>query len=172
MALLFADGSEPVPASAPEPGERTGFFFGKSVFLDATPGPDLAEALEEQLRQAPTSACRIDLQHTGGALADVGDTETAFWGRGGEWNAPVNAISADEGQREECVAWARETVRAFQPHTIGVYSVELRPGFPETGAEVEAAYGGNLPRLRQLAERFDPAGVFDRYPPLGSLPAA
>jgi FAD/FMN-containing dehydrogenase len=52
-----------------------------------------------------------------------------------------------------------------------VYSVELRPGFPETGAEVEAAYGGNLPRLRQLAERFDPAGVFDRYPPLGSLPA-
>ncbi|MGC1287283.1 MAG: FAD-binding oxidoreductase, partial [Streptosporangiaceae bacterium] len=61
MALLFADGSEPVPASAPEPGERTGFFFGKSVFLDATPGPDLAEALEEQLRQAPTSACRIDL---------------------------------------------------------------------------------------------------------------
>ncbi len=172
MALLFADGREPVPVSAPEPGERTGFFFGKSVFLDATPGPDLAAALEEQLRRAPTPACRIDFQHTGGALADVGDTETAFWGRGGEWNAPVNAISANEGQRDECVAWARDTVRTFQPHTIGVYSVELRPGFPETGAEIEAAYGGNLPRLRRLAERFDPAGVFDRYPPLGSLPAA
>ena len=63
-------------------------------------------------------------------------------------------------------------MRAFQPHTIGVYSVELRPGFPETDAEVEAAYGGNLPRLRRLAEHFDPAGVFDRYPPLGSWPAA
>ena len=96
----------------------------------------------------------------------------AFWGRGAEWNAPVNAISADEAQRDECVAWARDTVRAFQPHAIGVYSVELRPGFPETDAEVEAAYGGNLPRLRRLAERCDPTGVFDRYPPLGSLPEA
>jgi FAD/FMN-containing dehydrogenase len=172
MALLFADGSEPVPVRAPEPGQRTGFFFGKSVFLDATPGPDLAAALEEQLRRAPTPACRIDLQHTGGALADVGDSETAFWGRSAEWNAPVNAISADEAQRDECVAWARDTVRAFQPHAIGVYSVELRPGFPETDAEVEAAYGGNLPRLRRLAERCDPTGVFDRYPPLGSLPEA
>lgn len=172
MALLFSGGGEPVPVSAPEPGERTGFFFGKSVFLDATPGPDLAAALQEQLRRAPTPACRIDFQHTGGALADVADTETAFWGRGGEWNAPVNAISADEGQRDECVAWARDTVQALRPHTIGVYSVELRPGFPETGAETEAAYGGNLPRLRRLAERFDPAGVFDRYPPLGSSPAA
>jgi len=171
MALLFSGGAEPVPVSAPEPGERTGFFFGKSVFLGATPGPDLADALQEQLRRAPTPACRIDFQHTGGALADVGDTETAFWGRGAEWNAPVNAVSADEGQRDECVAWARDTVRALRPHTIGVYSVELRPGFPETGAEVEAAYGGNLPRLRRLAERVDPAGVFDRYPPLGSSPA-
>jgi hypothetical protein len=171
MALLLADGGEPVPVSPPEPGERTGFFFGKSVFLDATPGPDLAEALAEQLRRAPTPACRIDFQHTGGALADVADTETAFWGRGGEWNAPVNAISADQGQRDECVAWARDTVRALRPHTIGVYSVELRPGFPETGAETEAAYGGNLPRLRRLAERVDPTGVLDRYPPLGSSPA-
>jgi hypothetical protein len=63
-------------------------------------------------------------------------------------------------------------VRAFQPHTVGVSSVELRPGFPETDVEVEAAYGGNLARLRRLAERCDPTSVFDRYPPLGTLPAA
>jgi hypothetical protein len=58
-------------------------------------------------------------------------------------------------------------VLAFAPHVIGVYSVELRPGFPETGREVEAAYGGNLPRLRRLALRYDPAGVFGQYAPLG-----
>jgi FAD/FMN-containing dehydrogenase len=172
MALLFPDGREPEPVRAPQPGERAGFFFGKSVFLDATPGADLAAALEEQLRKAPTPACRIDFQQTGGALADIADTETAFWGRGAEWNAPVNAISADKGQRDECVAWARDTMRAFRPHTIGVYSVELRPGFPETNREVQAAYGGNLPRLRRLAGRCDPTGVLDRYAPLGFLPAA
>jgi FAD/FMN-containing dehydrogenase len=168
MALLFPDGREPDPIPAPAPGERAGFFFGKSVFLDATPGADLAAALAEQLRQAPTPACRIDFQQAGGALADVSDTGTAFWGRTAEWNAPINAISADEDQRAECEAWARATVDAFAPHTIGVYSVELRPGFRETDREVEAAYGGNLPRLRQLAAGYDPTGVLDRYAPLGS----
>jgi FAD/FMN-containing dehydrogenase len=168
MALPFSDGREPDPVTAPEGGPPAGFFIGKSVFLDATPGAELAAALEEQLRKAPTPACRIDLQHTGGALADVGDTETAFWGRNAEWNAPVNAISADEGRRDECLAWARETVGAFRPHTTGGYSVELRPGFPETDREVEAAYGGNLTRLRALARRYDPTGVFGRYAPLGS----
>jgi FAD/FMN-containing dehydrogenase len=172
MALLPGDGREPAPVPAPEPGPRTGFFFGKSVFLDATPGADLAAALAEQLRRAPTPACHIDLQHTGGALGDVSDGGTAFWGRRGEWNAPVNAIGAAEGQRDECVAWARDTVAAFAPHAIGVYGAELRPGFPETGREVAAAYGGNLPRLRQLAQRHDPAGILDRYAPLGGYLSA
>lgn len=172
MALPLPDGREPPPVSVPPPGQRSGFFYGKSVFLDASPGAGgagaaLADALCERLRAAPTPACRIDLQHTGGALADVGDTDTAFWGRGAEWNAPVNAMSTDDGQREECVAWARDTMAAFAPHTIGVYSVELRPGFAETKREVAAAYGDNLARLRRLARSCDPDGVLDRYAPLG-----
>jgi FAD/FMN-containing dehydrogenase len=168
MALPFTGGREPDPIKAPAPGERSGFFFGKSAFLDGSPGADLAAALCEQLRSAPTAACRIDFQHTGGALGDVCDTDTAFWGRRAEWNAPINAISADEGDRDACVRWARETVEVLRPHTLGVYNVELRPGFPETQREVEAAYGGNLARLRELADRYDPTGVFDRYAPLGS----
>jgi FAD/FMN-containing dehydrogenase len=172
MALPLPGGQEPPPVSLPPPGSRAGVFFGKSVFLDASPGADgaggaLADALTERLRAAPTQACRIDLQHTGGALGDIGDTDTAFWGRGAEWNAPVNAISADEGQREECVAWARDTMAAFAPHAIGVYSVELRPGLAETKREVAAAYGDNLARLRRIARSCDPDGVLDRYAPLG-----
>jgi hypothetical protein len=55
-------------------------------------------------------------------------------------------------------------VNALAPHADGVYSVEVRPGFPETEAETEAAYGGNLARLRSLRQRHDPAGVLGRYP--------
>jgi FAD/FMN-containing dehydrogenase len=167
MGLLHRDGREPEPVRPPVPGRRTDFFFGKSVFLDATPGADVAEALAEQLLKAPTPACRIDLQHTGGALADVPDTATAFWGRGTEWNAPVNAITSDLGQRPECVEWARQAIGAYAAHAAGVYSVELRPGLPETEQEVQAAFGGNLPRLRRLASKCDPAGVLSRYAPLG-----
>ena len=83
------------PIRAPEPGEHRGWFYGKSVFTGPTLGDDVASGLQEAIRAAPTPACRIDFQRTGGALADIGDTATAFWGRGGEWNIPLNAIWSD-----------------------------------------------------------------------------
>jgi len=159
-----ADGEEPEPIRLPESGERRGSFFGKAVFTGPTLDSELAEALATQIRGAPTRECRIDFQHTGGALADVGDGDTAFWGRSGEWNIPLNAIWSDPYDGAACLSWAGGTLDALAPHTIGVYSVEVRPGFPETGAEIDAAYGGNLRRLRELRQRHDPMGVLTHYP--------
>ncbi|MBC2640216.1 MULTISPECIES: FAD-binding oxidoreductase [unclassified Rhodococcus (in: high G+C Gram-positive bacteria)] len=158
------DGEEPEPIRLPEPGEPRGSFFGKAVFTGATLDSHLAEALATQIRGAPTRECRIDFQHTGGALADVGDEDTAFWGRSGEWNIPLNAIWSDPYYGAACLSWAGGTLDALAPHTTGVYSVEVRPGFPETGAEINAAYGGNLRRLRELRQRHDPMGVLTHYP--------
>jgi hypothetical protein len=158
------DGEEPEPIRLPEPGERRGSFFGKAVFTGPTLDSALAEALATQIRGAPTRECRIDFQHTGGALSDVGDADTAFWGRSSEWNIPLNAIWSDPYDGAACLSWAGGTLDALATHTIGVYSVELRPGFPETGAEIDAAYGGNLRRLRELRQRHDPMGVLTHYP--------
>ncbi|BAH50661.1 FAD-binding oxidoreductase [Rhodococcus opacus] len=159
-----SDGEEPDPIRLPEPGERRGSFFGKAVFTGPTLDSQLAEALATQIRGAPTRECRIDFQHTGGALADVADTDTAFWGRGGEWNIPLNAIWSDPYDGAACLSWAGGTLDALAPHTTGVYSVEVRPGFPETATEIDAAYGGNLRRLRELRQRHDPMGVLTHYP--------
>ncbi len=63
-----------------------------------------------------------------------------------------------------CKSWASVTISALRAHVTGVYSVEVRPGFPETAAEIEAAYGGNLARLRSLRDRIDPTGVLREYP--------
>ncbi|MEN0137806.1 MAG: FAD-binding protein [Rhodococcus sp. (in: high G+C Gram-positive bacteria)] len=158
------DGEEPEPIRLPQPGERRGSFFGKAVFTGPTLDSQLAEALATQIRGAPTRECRIDFQHTGGALADVADEDTAFWGRSGEWNIPLNAIWSDPYDGAACLSWAGGTLDALAPHTTGVYSVEVRPGFPETGAEIDAAYGGNLRRLRELRQRHDPMGVLTHYP--------
>ena len=68
----------------------------------------------------------------GGAVADVGMTETAFWCREAEWNIPLNAIWSDPADDDACRAWARDTLQVVANDTIGVYSVEVRPGFPET----------------------------------------
>jgi FAD/FMN-containing dehydrogenase len=94
----------------------------------------------------------------------VGDTDTAFWGRGSEWNIPLNAIWDDPADGPACLNWARDTLAVLAGHTTGVYSVEVRPGFAETDAELEAAFGGNLERLRALRAAYDPRGVFSTYP--------
>jgi FAD/FMN-containing dehydrogenase len=164
FAIPGLDGTEPTPISPPGKGGPQGSFFGKSVFAGATLDAEVANALTTNIRSAPTTSCRIDFQHTGGALADVDDHATAFWGRSGEWNIPLNAIWSAEEDDESGPAWARETLRSLAPHTIGVYSVEVRPGFDETDAEIESAFGGNLGRLRSLRARHDPTGTLGTYP--------
>ncbi|MDS1116407.1 hypothetical protein RD149_21925 [Gordonia westfalica] len=76
----------------------------------------VADGLADAIRSAPTRACRIDFQHTGGALADVDEGATAFWGRSAEWNVPLNAIWSDDpdsglhADSDSCLAWARNTL--------------------------------------------------------------
>ena len=165
FAIPGRDGADPDPIPLPRPGDGPrGSFFGKSVFTGPTLDGALADALAERIHQAPTPACRIDFQHTGGALADVSDTDTAFWGRSGEWNIPLNAIWGESDDDVECTTWARDTLRALDAYRLGVYSVELRPGFPETDDEAAAAYGGNRARLLALRERHDPTRTLGQLP--------
>lgn len=159
------DGGEPEPIRLPRPGDGPrGSFFGKSVFTGPTLDASLADALAERIRSAPTPACRIDFQHTGGALSDVADGDTAFWGRSGEWNIPLNAIWSDGDDGAAAIGWARDTLACLAPVVSGVYSVELRPGFAETEAETARAFGGNRTRLQALRSRVDPAGVLGQLP--------
>jgi FAD/FMN-containing dehydrogenase len=164
FAIPGPAGEEPAPISRPEPGVDRGWFYGKSVFTGPTLGPEVADDLAEAIRCAPTPMCRIDFQHTGGALSDVEDGDTAFWGRGAEWNIPLNAIWSDAHDADACYAWARQTLRVLAKDTLGVYSVEVRPGFEETERETQAAFGYNLSRLRDLRRQHDPAGILGSYP--------
>ena len=104
------------------------------------------------------------MQQTGGTLADIADTATSFWGRGAEWNIPLNAVWANPDDGEACHEWARATLDVLAEDTIGGYSVELRPGFDETQREVERAYGANLEPLRALRRRYDPSSVLGGSP--------
>jgi FAD/FMN-containing dehydrogenase len=132
-------------------------------FLDATAAAGLVEAIQA----APTSLCRVDLQHCGGALSDVAPTATAFWNRDFEWNCPIiGAWVGPDGEREECTDWVRQTMQVLAPYTVGAYSVEISPGLPETAKEVEQAFGGNLARLQALKRKWDPDNLFHRYYPV------
>ena len=55
----------------------------------------------------------------------------------------VNAIWSDARDGDACYAWARQTLGVLGNDTLGVYSVEVRPGFEETERETQAAFGAN-----------------------------
>ena len=59
---------------------------------------------------------------------------------------------------------AARLAAALAADTIGIYGVEVRPGFPETEQEITKAYGGTLSRLRSLRAAHDPTGVLADYP--------
>jgi hypothetical protein len=136
------------------------FKFEKCPFLKGLDAK-VAVQLIEAIRKAPTTLCRVDLQHCGGALGDVSRTATAFWNRDFEWNCPI--IAAWIGQQCEhaaaCTSWGRHVTQILEPYTVGSYSVEITPGLPETNREVELAFGENLRRLQQLKQKYDPNGL-------------
>ena len=91
FAIPGPAGEEPAPITLPPPGADRGGFLGKAAFAGPTLGPEVAAGLSDAIRSASTPLCRIDFQHTGGALADIADTATSFWGRGAEWNIPLKS---------------------------------------------------------------------------------
>jgi hypothetical protein len=160
------DGTLPEPPPPARLEDRV-YAYVKSFFLRNSLDRDVAQAVVRTIRAAPTCLCRFDFQHLGGAMADVDRTATAFWNRDAEWNWVITgAWMGRTGEREAVVRWVRETAPALSDHTAGAYSVELRPGMPETEAEVQSAFGGNRPRLRALKQAWDPQNVLGRYFPL------
>jgi hypothetical protein len=162
LAIPDGDGDELVPPAIPPRG--IGQFDSRSVFLTPPIGPGVATDLAELIASAPTTSCRIDFQHTGGALADVSDAATAFKGRTAEWNMALNAVWSDPEDAEPSRGWITDTLGAVRSQTIGVYGVDIRPGRPDTDTDVHGAFGTGLPRLRALRDQVDPVGILAGHP--------
>ncbi|MGX1886863.1 FAD-binding oxidoreductase [Streptomyces sp. NPDC055287] len=112
---------------------------------------------EHALRiDSPLSTCGIF--HLGGAVARVGEDETAFSGRatGHTFNINGNCETAIGFAEER--QWVRDSWSALEPYQAGVYVNFLM----DEGAErVRQAYGEDkLRRLRALKQHYDPANVF------------
>ncbi|MEU7731440.1 FAD-binding oxidoreductase, partial [Streptomyces sp. NPDC040724] len=94
----------------------------------------------------------------GGAIARVGEDETAFGGRGAGHTFNINGTTEGAEGFEAERTWARGLWSALAPHHTGVYSNFLM----EEGEErVEQAYGAEkYRRLRELKRRYDPGNLF------------
>ena len=119
------------------------------------------------ISEAPSSITASVLFHgLGGAVAEIGNTDTAYFYRKALSNmSPWATWDAPEGAAQG-IRWTEDFRKAMLPYTCGVYV-----NTPDLQIEnwPEAYYGHNFELLTQIKAKYDPKNVF-RYPQ--SIPPA
>jgi FAD/FMN-containing dehydrogenase len=121
---------------------------------------DAIDTLVER-SSAPTSPKSYTIVfQLGGALARVGEDETAFSQRDAAHNVNINAVwTEEEPEAERHIAWARDFFDAMQPHAGRRVYVNFLG--EEGGSRVRQAYGArNYERLVELKRAYDPTNFF------------
>jgi hypothetical protein len=126
---------------------------------------DVAELNDEVIdiameygNQIDSSMSSLALWQMGGAVARIGENETAFHGRkaGFTFNINGNTETAEGFERER--DWARSYWSALTPYHTSVYINFL---MDEGEDRIRAAYGPEkYDRLKALKRRYDPTNLF------------
>jgi hypothetical protein len=126
---------------------------------------DVAELTDEVIDITVDHAMRIKSPHTafpifhlGGAVARVGEEETAFNSRAAGHTFNCTAVTESAEGFDEEREWARSFWSALEPYQTSVYVNFLM----EEGEErIRQAYGARkYERLRALKRRWDPGNFF------------
>jgi FAD/FMN-containing dehydrogenase len=134
-------------------------YYWKSINV-----PELGDALIARLAEhaaaAPSGHSTVDIWFHGGAMARVGEEETAFANRGEPYLLGIEANWEDESASDENVAWVREVFADMRAFSGGGLYLNF-PGFLEEGEQLlREGYGRNYERLVEVKTKYDPANLF------------
>jgi FAD/FMN-containing dehydrogenase len=119
---------------------------------------DIVDIMAEYGNRIASPITSVGIWQAGGAVARVGEDETAFNGRaaGHTFNIGGNAESADGFEEER--AWARSYWSALSPYHTSVYVNFL---MDEGEERIRQAYGAKkYDRLKTLKRKYDPDNFF------------
>jgi FAD/FMN-containing dehydrogenase len=134
-------------------------YFWKSAYLSGMPD----EAIETFISHAdplPGAYSAAYFETVGGAVGRVDPAATAFPHRTAPFNLGIGAGWDDPATDEAAIDWARRFNDAMSPFSTGGMYVNY-VGDDDLG-RLDATFGGNVKRLRQVKERYDPDQVFGR----------
>jgi FAD/FMN-containing dehydrogenase len=122
--------------------------------------PDaLIDTAVERFAAVPSPMTAILLEHFHGAVTRVGPDETAVPHRQPGWNLLLPSVWTDPAATAANIRWTRDTFAALRPHlAIGRWLNYL--GDDQADDAIQAAYGANYQRLRDIKRRYDPGNVF------------
>jgi hypothetical protein len=168
VAPLKAFGSPAVDLCEPKPYvEHQGMFdasypHGWWYYIRALDVAELSDAViditVEHARRIRSPRTAFPIWQLGGAVARVGEDDTAFNGRGAGHTFNLSAVSETAEGFDEEREWSRSFSAALAPHQTGVYVNFL---MEEGEQRVRDAYGPRkYDRLRALKARWDPDNLF------------
>ena len=133
------------------------WYYFRSCEVD-TLSDEVIDVTAEHAQRLRSPLTAFPIFHLGGAVAQMGDDDTAFHGRTSghifNINATTSARDGFDAERE----WSRTFWTALQPYQRGVYVNFL---MDEGDQRVREAYGpAKYDRLRALKRRYDPDNVF------------
>jgi FAD/FMN-containing dehydrogenase len=131
--------------------------YWKANFLD-TLSDELIETVVDVFAHAPSHSSSIAFEQMGGAVARVGETETAFRHRGAAFSLLLLGGWDEPSASEANVAWVRHLWERTQPlSSPGVYVNYLGA---EGDERIRDAYGVNYERLVAVKRKYDPHNFF------------
>jgi len=131
--------------------------YWKAQFLtDLT--DDAIRDIVAGFERCPSPMSAIILEHFHGAASRVPVTATACSMRVTGFNVVIASQWMSPSDTERGIAWARETFASLTPYLAATRYVNyLEDDAPDPAA---VAYGSNLPRLREIKAKYDPANLF------------
>jgi FAD/FMN-containing dehydrogenase len=134
--------------------------YMKAGFLDELSDTAIDKLTAHGINRASPMS-QLILEPCGGAIADVGEHETALGRRQVRWcfHALAFWTEPDEAAAEANVAWARELADDLEPHTTAGVYLNYTSDVGED--RVRAAYGDEkYERLVALKDDYDPTNLF------------
>jgi len=114
---------------------------------------DVIDIIAERAPRMTSMLTAFPIFQLGGAVARVGDDETAYHGRGDAYTININATTETAQGFDAEREWSRSFWTALQPHQTNVYVNFL---MDEGEERIRQAYGKKYDRLLALKRKYDP----------------
>ena len=159
--LMDAMGEVPFPAlqSLFDPLLPAGLqWYWKGDFVRELSDGAIAAHIEHATK-SPSGMCLTHIYPIDGAAQRVASDATAWSVRDARWSMVIAAIDSDPAKAGALREWGRAYWKALHAFNTGTGYVNFMMD-DEGEARVQASYGANHKRLRQVKKKYDPAYLF------------
>jgi|AntRauTorckE5430_2_1112549.scaffolds.fasta_scaffold01947_3 FAD/FMN-containing dehydrogenase len=153
---------QPLLMAMQEPGH---YYEASCVVPDLT--PEVIETLVEFTRvKNPNSIAAVLIFPMNACMTDVPAESTSFWGGGrqkdGFWIIIEGKFKPDKKgkNREAAVLWVKDLRNALSKFNVSDTAHTLDGNMESDIAALTAIFGENLPRLREVKAKYDPANFW------------